>query len=45
MTEVDEVGPNDAPCWYSAEEASAWADGYNAAKRDREARIRSVDQS
>ena len=27
----DEVEAKDAPIWYSAERADAWADGYNAA--------------
>lgn len=29
---VKEVEPDSAPAWYSSEEASAWAAGYNAAR-------------
>lgn len=27
----DEIGPDSAPSWYSADEANAWASGYNKA--------------
>jgi hypothetical protein len=29
--EVEEKDASDAPCWYSADEANAWASGFNAA--------------
>lgn len=29
-TNVDDVDPPDAPVWYSAEDASAWQDGWTA---------------
>lgn len=31
MIELAEKQPGDAPIWLDAEEANAWADGYNAA--------------
>lgn len=34
---------SDAPVWYSAEEASAWANGYNAAAPVKQEPVESLD--
>jgi len=39
MSDVVEKAPGDAPIWLDADEANAWADGYNAAAHETAAEI------